>query len=173
MSNRRGALIPGLFLILFGAWLFAQNLGVPVPGMDRLWPLFPLVFGLVFLLRFFQGGRQDDGLVFTGVAGTLVGAFFLAITLGPLEWGDLGRYWPAFVLIGGAAFLAQWLVRPAERGLLIPAGIALAVGLVALAFTLNLASSALAEQVARLWPLALILAGISVLAGYMLDRKRS
>ena len=164
MLQRRGALTPGLLLILFGAWLLAQNLGVPLPGLDMLWPALPLLFGLGLLLQFFLGGRKDEGLVFSGVAAALVGAFFFEFTLGRLRWGDMDRYWPVFVLIGGLAFLAQWLVNPAQRGLLIPAGLGLLVGLVAITFTLNLASPALIQQVTKLWPLALIVLGLSLLA---------
>ena len=103
MLQRRGALTPGLLLILFGAWLLAQNLGVPLPGLDMLWPALPLLFGLGLLLQFFLGGRKDEGLVFSGVAAALVGAFFFEFTLGRLRWGDMDRYWPVFVLIGGLA----------------------------------------------------------------------
>src|SRR3990172_380700 len=42
MLQRRGALTPGLLLILFGAWLLAQNLGVPLPRPPLLWPALPL-----------------------------------------------------------------------------------------------------------------------------------
>ncbi|MGH2521265.1 MAG: LiaI-LiaF-like domain-containing protein [Anaerolineales bacterium] len=173
MSNRRSAIIPGLILILLGGWLLAQNLGVGLPGLDQLWPGFPLFFGLAFLLQFFLGGRTDDGLVFVGVAATLIGAFFFAFTLGLLHWSDMGRYWPVFVLIGGAAFLAQWVVRPSQRGLLIPALMALLVGGVALLLTLGRASPALVEQVTKLWPLALIVAGLLTLAGYFFRPSRA
>ena len=164
--QRRGAFIPGFLLILFGAWLLAQNLGLPLPGLDVLWPIIPIVFGLSFLIQYFLGGRKEDGLVFTGLAATLTGAFFLEFTSGRLAWEAMSRYWPVFVLIGGLAFAAQWLVNPAQRGLLIPAGIALIVGLVAILFTLNLASPAFVEQVSKLWPLALILAGLGLLASH-------
>ena len=84
MNKRRGAIVPGLMLVLLGAWLLAQNLAVDVPGIDQLWPAIPLVFGIGFLAQYFVGGRQEEGMVFVGVAGALVGGFFLAITLGPL-----------------------------------------------------------------------------------------
>ena len=175
MQNRRGALIPGLLLILFGAWLLAQNLGVPLPGLDALWPVIPAAFGLGLLLQYFLGGRrrQDDGLVFAGVAAALVGAFFFEFTLGRLPWREMSRFWPVFVVIGGVAFLAQWLVNPAQRSLLIPALLALLVGLVALIFTLNLANPALVAQVTKLWPLALILFGLGLLASYIFRENRS
>jgi hypothetical protein len=167
MDQRRGAVIPGLLLIVLGGWLLAGALGVRLPGLEDVWPIFPLGFGLACLVQYLVEGRRNEGLVFTGVAGALVGAFFLSITLGSLTWGDLGRYWPVFVLIGGVAFLAQWLAKPAERELLIPAGLALLVGLVALLFTLNLLGTAIAAQAARLWPVALILAGLGLLASYV------
>jgi hypothetical protein len=167
MPTRRGAFLPGLLLLLLGAWLLARNLGVPVPALDQLWPALPLVFGLGGLLQYFTGGRREDGLLFSGVAVVLTSAFFLAITLGALAWGDLGRLWPVFVLIGGVAFLAQWLARPSERGLLLPALLGLTVGGVALVFTLGLLNPAVTEQAARLWPLGLIVLGAGLLVSYL------
>jgi hypothetical protein len=166
MPNRRGALLPGLLLILLGAWLLATTLGVRLPDLSQLWPLVLLFFGLAALVQYFAEGRRSDGLVFTGVAAALLGAFFLAITLGPLEWSDLARYWPVFVLIGGAAFLAQWLARPAGMGLLVPAGLAIVVGLAALALTRGLLDPALTAQAVRLWPVLLILLGLGLLIRY-------
>jgi hypothetical protein len=172
MRNRRAGVIPGLLLIALGAWLLARTLGVPLPGLEQVWPVLPLVFGLAFLAQFFAEGRRHDGLVFTGVAAALLGAFFLTITLGPLTWPDLGRWWPIFVLIGGLAFLSQWLARPDQRGLLIPAGLALLAGLGALALTLGLRGFTLSDQIIRLWPLLLILAGLGLLANYVVSRRR-
>ena len=172
MRNRSGAIIPGLLLIALGAWLLAGTLGVRLPSFATLWPVALIVFGLAFLVQFFAGGRRSEGLVFTGVAAALLGGFFLAITLGRLTWADAGRLWPVYVLIGGLAFLAQWLARPAEHGLLIPAALATVVGLVALALTLGLAGFTLPDQIIRLWPLLLILAGLGLLANYVVSGRK-
>jgi hypothetical protein len=163
MSNRRPAIIPALFLILFGVWLLAQNLGVPLPAWDTAWPALPLFFGLAFLLQFVLGGRRDSGLVFVGVAAALVGVFFFAFTLGYYRWTDMDRYWPIFVLIGSAAFFGQWLAQPRDRGLLVPAFLALAVGGVALPITLQAVNPALADVVIKFWPLVLVLLGLGML----------
>src|ERR1051325_8906225 len=165
MSNQRNAFIPGLLLVLIGAWLLARNLGVQVPGIDVLWPAFPLIFGLAFIVQYMLGGRRDSGLVFVGVTAALLGAFFFTFTLGRLSWSQLDHYWPVFVLIGGLAFFAQWLANPAQRGLLIPATLALAVGLAALLFTLRVASPELVRQASKLWPLLLIGLGFLLLIG--------
>jgi hypothetical protein len=158
--------------MLLGAYLLAQNLNVPLPGLDQLWPAFPLIFGLAFILQFFLGGRTDDGLIFVGMAGALVGAFFFLFTLGRLEWSQMGTYWPVFVVVGGVAFLAQWLVRPAQRGLLVPTFLALVVGLVALVLNLRLVNRELAEQISKLWPVLLILGGLAVLGQYFFRNRR-
>jgi hypothetical protein len=172
MPARRAALLPGLLLIAAGAWLMAGTLGVRLPDLLTLWPAALIVFGLTCLLQFFAAGRRGEGLVFTGVAAALLGVFLLAFTLGPLAWSQLFRWWPVFVVIAGLAFLAQWLTRLAERALLITALLALAVGLTALALTLGLVRSDLSEQVARWWPLLLILFGLAFLGNYALGLRR-
>lgn len=172
MSNQRSAFIPGLLIMLVGAWLLARNLGWEPPGLDVLWPAFPLIFGLAFLVQYLLGGRRDSGLVFVGVAAALVGAFFFAFTLGRLPWSQMDHYWPVFVVIGGVAFLAQWLSNPAQRGLLIPATFALLVGVGALFFTLRVASPELVQQATKLWPLVLILLGFLILLGQFFRGKR-
>ena len=172
MRNRSGAVIPGLLLVALGAWLLAGTLGVRLPSAATLWPVALIVFGLAFLAQFFAGGRRGEGLVFTGVAAALLGAFFLAITLGRLTWNDAGRLWPIYVLIGGLAFLAQWLARPGERGLLVPAVLALAVGGATLALALGLVRADVADQIIRLWPLVLIVLGFGLLGSYVISSRR-
>jgi hypothetical protein len=172
MSNRRPALIPALFLILLGAWLLAQNLGVALPNWNAAWPGLLVFFGLAFLLQYFLGGRRDSGLVFVGVAAALVGAFFFAFTLGYYRWDDMSRYWPVFVLIGSAAFFGQWLAQPRDRGLLVPAFLALIVGGVALPITLQAVNPALAQVVIKFWPLVLVLLGLGLLLSVFQRRAR-
>ena len=70
---RRGSIFPALVLILLGVWFLAGNLGVRLPGMDAMWPIFPLGGGLLFLGGYFFD-RRDPGLIFVGLAATLIGA---------------------------------------------------------------------------------------------------
>jgi hypothetical protein len=172
MYKTRSPILVGLILIALGGWLLAQNLGVQLPDLTALWPAIPILFGLNLLVRYFAGGRQDSGQVFLGVVAALVGAFFFAFTLGYLGWGQMEQYWPVFVLIGGVAFLLQWIVDPSRRGLLVPAVIALVIGFVFLAPVLGLFDSALVRQAVQYWPVALILAGLLVLVS-SLSRRRN
>ncbi len=170
----RGALLTGVLMILIGGWLLAQNFGAALPGLEQLWPAFPLLGGLAFLVQYFANGRRDDGLVFVGVAAALVGGFFFAFTLGPLRFdeGDMRRWWPVFVLIGAAASLAQWLAQPREWGRLAFASLAALVGTVALAATLGYLDRGQLAQLARWWPVLLIVAGLMALASALAGRGR-
>ncbi len=171
--SKRSPLIIGFVLVAIGGWLLAQNLGVRLPDISSLWPALPVIFGLSSILQYFTAGRKDSGLIFIGAAAALVGAFFFMFTLGRLRWGQMEDYWPVFVLIGGLSFLAQWIVDPSRRGLLIPAAVGLIVGLVFLPSNLGWISPALAKRITQLWPAALIIAGVGVLLRGMFGRKSS
>ena len=107
--QKRGTLTLAVVLILLGAFLLLNELGVAVPGWDTIWPVFPLAGGLALLAGYIFGQRHEPGRVFVGTAATLVALVFFFITLGPMEYEDLSTWWPVFVVIGGIAFLAQWM----------------------------------------------------------------
>ncbi len=179
---RRGAIVPGLILILVGAWFLASNLGMRLPGWGEMWPIFPLVGGLLFLGGYLFD-RHDPGLVFVGMAAALVGVFFFVFTFhlplplpgmqGGVTWDDMARLWPVFVMIGGIAFVALFLADPRhDWGVLSFGVLALIAGVVAIAFTLGLLSGPLGRQLAQLWPLVLIVLGLVALIQAAFGRGR-
>jgi len=76
-------------------------------------------------------------------------------------------------LIGGLAFLAQWLVHPGERGLLV-AGRAGAGrrGAPPWCSRWGLVRADIAEQVIRLWPVVLIVLGLGLLGSYLTSGRK-
>lgn len=163
--DRLGSVWLGLTFVGLGVMLLlAQWL-----GWGRLWPLFPLLGGLSFLVAYVLGGFRDAGLVFIGIAASLVGFFFLGFTLGYWEWGEMGRLWPVFPLIGGVAFCALFLAeRPRDLGTLAVGVAALVVGIVGLGVTFGM----LGKEVVKLWPLLLILMGLFGLASGVIGLLR-
>ena len=169
---RRGAVIPALVLILLGVYLLLNQLGIGMPGWDIVWPVFPFAGGLAFLGSYVFGERHDPGQVFVGTAATLVGLVFFFITLGPLEYSDLGTWWPVFVLVGSVAFLALWAASGfRDPGALFLGLVALVIAAVGLAVTLELLGPRTAELLPRLWPALLILLGLMMLLRALLGRR--
>lgn len=160
-TPRGGRLAAGLVLIFLGLWFGMDRLGVALPGLGELWPAFPFLAGVAFLVAFGVGGFEDPGLVFPGTAAVLVGLFFGLFSVGPLAWDEMARLWPCFPLIAGIAFLVTWVAgRGRQSGLLIPAALGLVVGVVGLFLTYELFTEWLVPVVDYGWPVALIAFGV-------------
>jgi hypothetical protein len=171
--RRKGSLFLAGFLILLGAYLLLDELGVSVPGWDAIWPVFPLAGGLALLIGHVLGWRRDPGRVFVGTAATLVGAAFFFITLGPLEYADLGNWWPVFIMIGGIAFLAQWAAaRFQDWSALFLGAVALIAGGAGLIATLELFGPETSQTLPRLWPILLVVLGLVMLLRGLLRRRQ-
>ncbi|MCA9931449.1 MAG: hypothetical protein KC419_23345 [Anaerolineales bacterium] len=166
-ADRRGSVFGGLIVIAIGVWFLMASLGVNLPNIGNLWPIFPTIGGLAFLFAYVTGSEKDPGFLIPGVGGFLVGLFFFLFTFGIYEWAEMGRLWPVFPLIGGIAFLAMYLaVR--DGGLLVPAFGGIGVGVVGLLFTLTGVSLA---WIGTYWPVILIVVGLIILAQNLFGRK--
>jgi hypothetical protein len=157
-----GVLIPGIGGFLAGIFFFAITLG-PLAWRDlaEWWPIFPVIGGIAFIAVFVFGKQHDPGLLFPGTGSLLVGIFFLLITMGPLRWRDMDTLWPAFPLIAGLSFIAVWLCDRKNTGLLVPAALGMAVGLLGFVFTFRVLE---ARIIADGWPVLLILLGLALVA---------
>jgi hypothetical protein len=128
-------LLVGFWLIAFGAWAGMVQMGMPLPGIEEMWPMILIAGGSLFLLGYLVQ-RKAFGLVLPGSAAVMLGVFFLLVTVGPFSWEAMDVLWPAFPLIGGLAFVAMWLAALGRHwGLLVPAFLGLAAGVVGLTFT--------------------------------------
>jgi hypothetical protein len=131
--------------------------------------------GVATLADYALGERRDSGQLFGGVVALLIGAFFFLFTLNlplPLpglqdgvQWADMGRLWPMFVLIVGLGALAQWATDPGNRAARSLSLLALLIAVVALIINFSLAGDEAFRQLARFWPLLLVIAGLWMLLG--------
>ncbi len=163
-------------LVLLGLYFLGAQLRIPLPGFDQLWPGLIVLGGLLMLAGYAFSDRRGSGSVFAGVLLTLTGIFFFFFTLHlrvpapPLQdgvdWPDMGRLWPIFVLNAGVAFLAQWLAQPDNRGARNVSLLALLVGLIALAVNFSINDESLIRRIVQWWPLLLVAAGLQMLFGY-------
>jgi hypothetical protein len=163
--GRHNPLIGGLMLMVVGIVLLLEMQNVYMGdvrlGFETLWPLFLIAAGPGMLLGFLIGGLKHPERVASGVTTALIGWFFLAITLGPLELTQLARLWPAFPLAAGIGSFAGWLSSLGRQLALLRSGlIGMAVGVVGFAFTLTPIGSAL---FAAGWPALLVVLGLALL----------
>jgi hypothetical protein len=161
---KNGNVLMGLALIVLGLVFLAVTQGAFNLSWGNFWPLIPMIVGAFLLLQAFvtEIPARRAGLVIGGTIALLTGAFFFATTTGILDWSDQGRFWPVYPLIVGVAFLAAYLATGMTfPGYLIPAGILIGVGLVFGAILLTGTSFA---YIGKLWPIALIIIGVLMLA---------
>lgn len=173
-SERNGVVIWGLIMIAAGGWFLLRSMGIRLPGMGEMWPIFPILVGCSIFLSwlFSTDKRANHGVMIPVTINVLIGLFFFAFTLGIVPWSAMGFLWPVFPLIVGIAFLVAWVFSLFSNwGLLIPAGITATVGIVGLGFTLS-GQSELFGWIVRFWPLALIALGVVVLFGGVLSSGR-
>lgn len=172
--NRGNTIVWALILISAGVWFLLDNLGVNLPNIGQMWPIFVLAPGLLFLAGYAFGDDHDPGLAFVGTAATLLGVFFFLTTLGVggLEPSDMGRLWPIYPLIGGIAFVVLWIAGGLhDWGVLIPAGIGLIIGVFGLGAVIFDRTYPFMQTLLKCWPAIFILIGLGLLAGYFANRR--
>ena len=166
-----GSTAVGILLIVLGILFFVATQGLFDFEWGTIWPTFPMLVGagLITFGLLSQVKQVRTWLVFAGTIPLLVGLFFFIINTGVLEEGSPGRLWPVFPLIVGLAFLAAYFASGMEyKALLFPAVLLVGVSVAFLAMMLTGTSF---EYIGKLWPLALIVVGVALLATRMLGRQ--
>lgn len=153
---KKGNLIWGLFLILFGILILLNRyMNLNIFHVETLWPFIVLIIGLIFETSYFIS-RKSPGVLVPGGILTTIGLLFLFETL--TNWRFSGRTWPVYPLSVAIGLFQLYLFGGRERGLLIPVGILGGVSLVA--FSIIIFGKILSGI---LIPVVLILIGIYVI----------
>jgi hypothetical protein len=139
----------GLLFIILGAVLLAANLGAF--SLLRFWPLLIVGLGVSFFLMWF-GERGNYGLLMPAAVMTVVGLLFLYCEID--GWQHMEDLWPVFMLAPGLGFILMYLFGTQDKGLLVPGGMMLFMGILFLSVN---------RLTGRWWPLLLIVVGIVLL----------
>jgi len=152
MNNNK--IIPGIVLIVVGLFLLANNLGLVILDISKLWPLFLLIPGLLFEFSYFVR-RRDVGVLVPGGILTVYGCLFFVNIL--TNWNAMDRLWPFFIFGPAVGLFQLYLFGGREKGVLIASGILGAISMIMLSFTMyGFASNYIA-------PVALILFGLMIM----------
>ena len=160
MAGNRNQEIFGIFLALLGLLFLLVNNNLLWFGWEVLWPAIPFLLGL-FLLRLFVAQRKP-GQLFLGSFLVQYGVFFFLFTSGIRPWESMESLWPTIPLMTGISLLAV-------SGVVESASSALVIGLFFVIFSVvsylsesGAIASRMSEPFVRIWPMALVLAGVLV-----------
>ncbi|MBI5777918.1 MAG: hypothetical protein HZA49_00485 [Planctomycetes bacterium] len=150
MKNKKSiSVLAGLFIIA-GMVLVLENYAL-LRGISQFWPGLILITGSGFVLLFFSRHRQDPALIWLGSFMVALSIFFLC--LNNTAWATLSYLWPVFLGIVGLSFLVTGIfVKGRTYAYLAVFFISVFLALY-FVFTVSL----------KLWPLSMVLFGISLL----------
>ncbi len=102
------ALLLGVFFFGFtlGYWEWAQ--------MSQLWPVFPLIAGIAWLIQFLASRARDVGALGIGLAALVAGVVGLGYTYNVVR-GNILNFWPVLIVFAGLVILVTGLVRASRR----------------------------------------------------------
>jgi len=151
--------LTGAGLIVIGVLflLVSNNIWL---GWGNVWPLFPILAGMLFL-RVYARSRTPE-MLFGGVATLLMGVFLLFFSLNIVPWSRMDALWPVIPGIAGAALLG---VAAHQRGTgpLITGVIIILFAFLGLLHVTGVIDQRVIAPFIRLWPLVLVAAGIVLL----------
>ncbi|MBU3196196.1 LiaI-LiaF-like domain-containing protein [Clostridium algidicarnis] len=115
---KKGNIIFGIILILLGlSALINRIFFIDILSFRNLWPLFLLVPGILFEVKYFET-RKDPGMLVPGGILTTLGTLFLIENISSFH---LKKYiWPLYPLSVAIGLFQLYWFGNREKGLLIP-----------------------------------------------------
>lgn len=159
MGDKRGSILPGIFLIVVGIWFLLDRLEVIENYRYRIYSLTIIVLAVFLLIEAFR--NSNSSALFWGVTILVIGGFFSMRNFGIIPHSCFNRFWPIFLIGMGAGFFSLFIFDPRDWGVLIPAFILifLSIGLSIRSFS-HIRWDFIIE---KYWPIPLIVIGMGIL----------
>ncbi len=111
------AVLTGLFFFLFTFNVNLFGLGhLDWSDMGKLWPVFPLIVGIAFVVLWIAGRFRDWGVLIPAFILLLIGVGGLSFTLGEAPFfQSLLQWWPLLLIGIGIIVLLQAIARPRSK----------------------------------------------------------
>jgi len=148
-----GRMTTGIILIAIGALALLGNVGLG----DLFGEALVAIIGVVFLVVRYIG--RQEWAIYPGAFTTTVGIVIFLAARGL----NMDRWWPLFIAAPGAAFLLIRADGEHNRWAVYPAGILILISAVMFAFSSGTVSWLYFDVVGKIWPVALILAGLAII----------
>ena len=110
-KTARGALVSiGTIPLLLGVFFLATTLGaLRWEDQGYLWPTYPLIVGIAFLVWYVLSGSQVKAFLWAGVGLVALAAIFYGEALMSYNWW--GQLWPLALIVAGALLLLPKMRR--------------------------------------------------------------
>ena len=170
MSGRRKSILPGLVIIIIGVLLLANNFS----RFRFDWAVhFPLILAIIGLLLWINAIiKRDKGGVFLGTVLFLIGGFYYARNIDLIPYYYFDESWPVIPLAIGIGFIASFIFKPKEWGVLIPGLIFTLIGVYFMLQEMFYIDSYVIEEVFSYWPVLLIIIGTGILFNNLIRKTK-
>jgi len=169
MKEKHGSIVPGVIFIIIGLWLLAKKSYYFSSIFSYVIPIGLALLGLYLIQYAVRYGKASSML--WGVVQLVIGAFFILRNFKVIPYSYADEYWPVFLLAFGLGFLAHFIIKPAEWGVLIPAFLLLLWG----TSSLHVLHDVFWEwdfTIHRYWPILLILIGSGIVISGAIQNKK-
>ena len=167
--KRSSSIWPGVVLIVLGVIFLVDRLNWFYLDWSILWPSLLILLGIYFYAR----TARDSGAVFAGTLFFFSGLAFLFKNEGWFYGYVHFGFGGILLAILGLAFIALFVAKPENWGVLIPGVFFVFLGGVIWADQTGLISWYTRRQLLHLWPVLLILIGIGIIVGALISNKKS
>jgi hypothetical protein len=152
--------LTGVVLILIGVLflLVSNNIWL---GWANVWPLFPILGGMLFLSVYTRNKTPE--MLFGGVTALLMGIFLLLFSLNIFPWSRMETLWPVIPAIGGIGLLAVTSAYHRSAGSLVAGVIFILFAFLGVLQESGVINQRVVAPFVRLWPLVLVVAGATLL----------
>jgi hypothetical protein len=119
-----GLAFVGTIVTLVGLFFFLFTFNVDLLGLGRvdwgdmalLWPAFPLIVGIAFVVLWAAGRFRDWGVLIPAGILLLVGFGGFAFTLGNVPiFQNILQWWPLLLILFGLIIVIQAVTRPRSK----------------------------------------------------------
>ena len=159
MERNKTLLIIGILLIVLGLVFVFDNLNIWT--LESSWPSILVLVGLGFVLGYLSS-RNNYGMLMPASV-MILSSIPLFICSVSGHWNRMVELWPIFLLGPALGFFLMYFLGPRDRGLLLPAYILGAMGILFL-FIFNYLSF--------FWPILFIVVGLVLIGLSVIKFKR-
>lgn len=161
MKKNSSSVALGILLIAAGVLILMNQLDLFRITWDEALPILLLVICAVSMINVARGNKHS---VFWATACGVAGIFLLLRNFDVIDSFWFMSEWPVFLASAGLGFIAMYVAKPAEWGVLIPGAICTFFGVIFILDELDV-SYYTRELLKNFWPIVLVLAGLGLILG--------